>query len=319
MLSLLYGTLINCRKIKQCDAIICIVPFTINIIPPFFLKRRTKAKLWVHIQDFEFDLAFESGVLSKENVFIKYLRYCITSFEIFLLKKADIISSISFNMLAKVKTKVANSNTFYFPNWISSKQIEFSDISKKHRYINESKFTLLYSGNIGEKQNWKLLLSFCNILQDKNIEIVIVGDGSYLKTLKEKTFPFNFVKFYPLVPLEELSLLLKSVDVHFLFQKTNVVDTVMPSKLLGMLGSGIPCIVTGSSDSEVAKIFNQNEIGFFFDNDNPINIITAIDQMKNNENLKNKIGKNASQYVKEYFIEEKILGNFEKRLRNEIS
>ena len=282
MLSLLLGTLINIRKIKSCDAIICIVPFTISILPAFLLKRRTNAKLWVHIQDFEFDLAFESGILSKNNFVIRSIRSLISIVEKMLLKQADIVSSISYNMLEKAKNKAPKANLFYFPNWINSEQLNFNETSKKHNYFNSKKFTLLYSGNVGEKQNWNLLLSLCSIIKDKDIEIIIVGDGSYLKTLKEKTEKYEFVKFFPLVPFEELPLLLKSADVHFLFQKTDVLDTVMPSKLLGMLGSAKPCIITGNSNSEVARTFRENTIGFFFDNDDTKNILTAIEKIKNN-------------------------------------
>jgi colanic acid biosynthesis glycosyl transferase WcaI len=318
MLSLLFGTLINLRKIKSCDAIICIVPFTISILPAFLLKRRTNAKLWVHIQDFEFDLAFESGILSKNNFVIRGVRSLISKVEKVLLKKANVISSISCNMLEKAKNKVPKANLFYFPNWINLEQLNFKDINKKHNYFNSEKFTLLYSGNVGEKQNWNLLLSLCSVIKDKDIEIIIVGDGSYLKTLKEKTEKYEFVKFFPLVPFEELPLLLKSADVHFLFQKTDVLDTVMPSKLLGMLGSGKPCIITGNSNSEVARTFRENTIGFFFDNDETKNIISAIEKIKNDNVYGNQLGFKASHYVEENFLEEKILNAFENKLRNEI-
>jgi colanic acid biosynthesis glycosyl transferase WcaI len=318
MLSLLLGTLINIRKIKSCDAIICIVPFTISILPAFLLKRRTNAKLWVHIQDFEFDLAFESGILSKKNLVISSVRSFISKVEKRLLKQADIVSSISYNMLEKAKNKAPKANLFYFPNWINSEQLNFNEISKKHNYFNSKKFTLLYSGNVGEKQNWNLLLSLCSVIKDKDIEIIIVGDGSYLKILKEKTYKYEFVKFFPLVPFEELPLLLKSADVHFLFQKTDVLDTVMPSKLLGMLGSAKPCIITGNSNSEVARTFRENTIGFFFDNDDPKNILNAIEKIKNDNSFANKLGVKASQYVKENFLEEKILNAFENKLRTEI-
>lgn len=318
MLSLCFGSIINIKKIKSCDAIICIVPFTINIIPAYLLKKRTKAKLWVHIQDFEFDLAFESGILSKNNFVIRSIRSLISIVEKMLLKQADIVSSISYNMLEKAKNKVPKANLFYFPNWINSEQLNFKCLDKKHHYFNSEKFTLLYSGNVGEKQNWDLLLSLCSVIKDEEIEIIIVGDGSYLKTLKEKTEKYPFVKFFPLVPFEELPILLKSADVHFLFQKTDVLDSVMPSKLLGMLGSSKPCIITGNSNSEVARTFRENTIGFFFDNDDTKNILTAIEKIKNNNSFANGLGVKASQYVKEKFLEEKILHAFENKLRTEI-
>ncbi len=53
------GSFINSLKINHTDVVITVVPFTSTIILGWFLKKRFKAKLWVHIQDFEFDAALQ--------------------------------------------------------------------------------------------------------------------------------------------------------------------------------------------------------------------------------------------------------------------
>ena len=124
MLSFLYGTLKNIKKIKQTDLVICIVPFTLSIIPSYFLSKKTKSKLWIHIQDFEFDLALQSGILKKKNIAFKIFSRAILFSEKILLNKASTISSISYSMLKKIDEKSNCKDVFFFPNWVSSEKID---------------------------------------------------------------------------------------------------------------------------------------------------------------------------------------------------
>jgi colanic acid biosynthesis glycosyl transferase WcaI len=314
MLSLLWGNYNNSKKIKNTDLIICIVPFTLSIITASLLARKTKAKLWIHIQDLEFDLAFQSGLINSNflgNIFKKL----VFSFEKFLLTKADVISTISFNMIEKSIEKTNFESIYYFPNWISSKNIN-PETAKQHPFITKEKFTLLYSGNIGEKQDWNLFETLCQNLIYEDLEIVIVGNGAYVEKLKNKLSDFNFIRFYEPIPYSDLNDLLCSTDLHFLFQKTNVIDTVMPSKILGMMASGKASIITGNKNSEVSKIFTENNIAGYFYSDNIEPILKFIRNSKSNKENALANDENAKKYVFEKFSEEKILEKFAKKIRN---
>lgn len=105
---------------------------------------------------------------------------------------------------------------------------------------------------------------FCNDLDDSKFEVIVVGDGSKKEWLIENIKSFNNVKYFPPVPYLELSDLLCSADMHILFQKPEVVDTVMPSKVLGMMASAKPSIIIGNNESEVKTIFETSEGGDFF-------------------------------------------------------
>ena len=316
MLSLFFGTLINLGKIKKTDLVICIVPFTISIIPAFFLSKMKKAKLWIHIQDFEFDLALESGIIKKINSTTSLLKKSIFSLETALFNAADLVSSISYTMLEKVKEKSNHANPYFFPNWISAEKIN-PKISSQHSLIDATKFTLLYSGNIGEKQDWQLLQKLCFLLKKEDlIEIVIVGDGSYINTLKENLAAFKFVKFYKPVPYQELNDLLCSADAHFLFQKTNVLDTIMPSKILAMMASGKPSVISGHAISEVNTIISESNGGYYFAGNNAAyEIYSALLKIKN-KTFKTNMGENARTYITEKFSEKLILSNVALKIKS---
>jgi colanic acid biosynthesis glycosyl transferase WcaI len=217
-------------------------------------------------------------------------------------------------MLNKISEKSSHKNPYYFPNWVSSEKIN-PELHHHHNYIDKTKFTILYSGNVGEKQDWDLCEKLCELINSVDeIEIVIVGDGAYFQELKRRLTRFNFVKFFPLVPYNELSDLLCSADVHFLFQKQDVIDTIMPSKILGMMASNKPSIITGNAKSEVTKIIEQSKGGYYFSDNEPKQIYNAILEMKTNALFAYEMGTNARNFILKSFSEQSILSNFKNKI-----
>lgn len=315
MFSLFYGTIVNLRQVKQTDLVICIVPFTLSILPAIILTKIRKSKLWIHIQDFEFDLALDSGIMKNDNFFLNIFKSILSFSERKLLNAADVTSSISFSMLQKIKEKSKHQEPYYFPNWVSSEKINPANFNP-HPYIDSNKYTLLYSGNIGEKQDWQLCEKLCKLIDQKdNIEIVIVGDGAYSNTLKERLNSFKFVKFFDPVPYEALSDLLCSADAHFLFQKQDVIDTIMPSKILGMMASSKPSIISGNVKSEVSNIIHQSKCGYYFSDTNPKTIYECILSLKEKQD-DITMGENAREYIMAAFSEEQILNNFYVKIKS---
>ncbi len=307
------GSLKNIKKIKKSDLVIAIVPFTSDIWLAHKLARKTKAKVWVHIQDFEFDAAFESGII-KNKIIEKVMRGILNFVEKRLLNKADIVSTISFSMMEKAKKKT-KTELFYFPNWIEDDFIN-PEKAKKHPYLEEDKFNILYSGNIGAKQDWDRFLEFVNHFESReDINIVVVGDGAKKEWLVSKIKNKKNVKYFPPVSYEELPDLLCSADLHILFQKESVVDTVMPSKLLGMMASAKPSLIVGNSKSEVAKIVNESKGGEFLEHPKMEEIESFVNKLINNRKLVEDYGKSAREYIVKNFSKEKVLGKLVDRIK----
>jgi colanic acid biosynthesis glycosyl transferase WcaI len=312
--SFVYGAFRNIKHIKETDLVICIVPFTFSILPAWWLAKQRKAKFWIHVQDFEFDLAFESGILSKKNLLMSLFKAFVFKFESFLLNKADVISSISQQMLAKVPEKSKHQEPFFFPNWISGEMVNPKNF-KQHDYLEAKHFNLLYSGNVGEKQDWELFIQVAELLLPyQNIQITIVGHGTYIENLKIKTAHLTNLQYKSLVPLDALNDLLCSASMHFLFQKNDVLDTVMPSKLLGMMASGKPCLVTGHQDSEVKKILTQ-EVGFYISQADPQTVFNKIIEVFENPEKTNEMGQQAIDVVFKNFSQQTVLDNFSNKIK----
>ena len=310
LLDFSFGTFINIFKIKETDVVLCVVPFIGSVLLRKLLSKFKKAKLLVHIQDFEFDAVTDSNIVdtkkNKSNLF-KLLFWI----ERKLLNSADFVSSISESMVLKLDAKIKTSvKRKLLPNWVD---LNFINPLKynTHKYLTSSKFKILYSGNIGEKQDWNFFLKFAKSLEEiPNVEIVLVGNGGKREWLQEKLINSKNVSFYLPVAYNELSDLLCSADLHILFQKTEVIDTVMPSKILAMMASQKPSLITGSLNSEVFTILNQSKGGKYFDSNNINTVLNFVNELILDKTLSEKYGKNARDFVSLNFSKKEILKQF---------
>lgn len=294
------GSFFNLYKIKKSDLVISVVPFTSSVFLGYIQKKRLKAPLWVHVQDFEFDAALQTGLSNKGKGIYSFL----FKLEKWLFSKADISSTISNSMLSRLGTKTKSEN-FFLPNWIDEKKIN-PETAIQHKYLISNKLKILYSGNIGDKQDWDAFIQFCKDLDDSKYEVIIVGDGAKKAWLKEQVKKLNIASYYPPVDYEELSSLLCSADLHVLFQKADVIDTVMPSKILGMMASGKPSLVLGSERSEVKTIFENSNAGLFYNNYSK-RLINKLDKLMNDPLECKKMGEDARNFVISNFSKEYVL------------
>ena len=310
------GSFINLFKIKKTDVVLCVVPFIGCVLIGKFLAKLKGAKLWVHIQDFEFDAVRDSNLVDEKtdkNIIFRILFYVESK----LLNSADLLSTISFSMLKKLKgkTKIKIEKKL-LPNWVDQNFI-VPEGHKKHSYLKSDKFKILYSGNIGEKQDWDFFIKFAKELdKEKDIQIIVVGNGSKRYWLEEKLLDLENIWFYNPVAYSELSDLLCSADLHILFQKVNLIDTVMPSKILAMMASKRPSLITGSLKSEVAKVIIESKGGKFFETNTTTDVLNYVYELKSNKKLINNYGENSRKYIVEKFSKNQILNQFLITFRN---
>lgn len=308
-----FGGLINVFKVKECDIVISVVPYTSCTFLGWILKKRTKAILWNHIQDFEFDAALQTGVSSNPGILKSLLFKFLFRLETFLFNRAEINSTISFSMIDKLDKK-SKKPSFYFPNWIDESKLTIEHQSK-HPYLKSPKYKILYSGNIGDKQDWEFFIKFATKVNELDLaEIVIVGDGAKKEWLCAQLSKLENVSYFPPVKYEELSNLLCSADLHLLFQKNDVIDSVMPSKLLGMMGSSKPSLIKGNTTSEVKEIIESSQGGFYLVNESIDECIDRLKFLISKPQESIQMGINARTYILSKFSSQNVLALFTEKL-----
>lgn len=308
ILQLIHFTVASLRYVfsvpKDCK-IIVVSPFTSTIIVGLFVKLLRGGKIWCHIQDFEFD----AGI---ETLKFKYFISPLFKIETFLFNRCDKVSTISHAMLEKLNNKT-NTSAILFPNFINVENFKHPK-QQPHPYFKiTGKPQLLYSGNIGEKQDWDFFQNFClEVLED--IDITIVGNGSMRDSLKEKLNGLTNIRFFNLVSYSELPQLLCSFDGHILFQKKEVIDSVMPSKIIAMMLSGKPSFLYGNFLSESKLVIEKSAGGIFYSGNSIKEFSEKVISVLLNDKKKDSMGDAAKKYAQAHFSDKNILRDFENQL-----
>ena len=252
----------------QPEHVIALMPTVTNWPATWLLARLSGSTTQLHVQDFEFDLAMNLNILSISRRW----RGTIIRFEEWLYESFDIVTTISQGMLDKlIKEKgICQERTRLFPNWVDTEAIYPLPGPNGFRHslgIRDDQAVVLYSGNMGRKYGLDILADAAQLLANNDkIVFVLCGDGVARADLQARCAGLPNVRFLPVQPVEKLNELLNAADIHALPQRAMAADSVMPSKLLGMLASGRPVVATVERESEVGAIVAQAGVTVKADN-----------------------------------------------------
>jgi glycosyltransferase involved in cell wall biosynthesis len=148
-----------------------------------------------------------------------------------------------------------------------------------------------------------------------NIKLVFIGTG--------KQEPFK--KLVKKLKLETKVLLLGPINDEEVKEAYQACDTfVFPAEnqswglvVIEAMASGKPAIV--SNKTGVSEVISDGENGFIFECRNIEQMAKKTELLINNENLREKIGENASNYIKENFSWEKYADKMEKIFKDSIN
>lgn len=294
------------------DVVLAVEPPLFCAPQAWLAARLSRARAWLHIQDFEVDAAFDLGMLQAE-----WLRRYVLGFEGFWLCRFDRVSTISGKMLENLAGKgVATDRVIFFPNWVDPEEIHPMEQASPFREqlgLRPDQFVALYSGNMGEKQGLEVVLDAAAKLQgNADIHFVLCGDGAAKARLRKKYDIVQNVTWLPLQPAERLNDLLNLADVHLLPQRGDVADLVMPSKLLGMLASGRPSLATASADTQLGEIVAQ--CGVLSPVADAPAFAQALQKLAGDPALRERLGAAGRVIAVKRFSRETVLRQFEREL-----
>jgi colanic acid biosynthesis glycosyl transferase WcaI len=279
------------------DVILNVSPTLFSAPFTLFTAGLTKAKSWLHIQDFELDAASNLGMIKPGSVINKLA----TSWEKSVLTGFEIVSSISTRMVSLLISKgVSTEKVLLFPNWVDTEAIyPLKKQGNSYRImmgITDDQTVVLYSGNMGYKQGLDLIIETAKLLEDNNqIVFLMCGNGAGRPALEIQAQDLKNIKFLDLQPLERLNELLNAADIHLLPQQANAADLVMPSKLSGMMASGKPIIATANPETELAEVVNQ--IGIVIPPNDPDSAMDAILRLTGSPELQAEYGVKSREMV----------------------
>jgi colanic acid biosynthesis glycosyl transferase WcaI len=263
-----------------------------------------RAKRWLHLQDFEIDVAFSMGLLKG-----RLLRRIVLRMEGSLLRRFDTVSTISSRMIQRLLTKgVLARKARYFPNWVDLARIK---PAKNGSYraklgIPHDLIVVLFSGTLSGKQGLMVIPEAARLLVLRSdILFVICGDGVLKPQIEAAAAGLKNVRFMPLQPTECVADLLGMADIHLLPQSSDAADLVLPSKLSGMLASARPVIATCRQGTEISEIVSK--CGIVVAPENGTELARAIAKLADEPEARVLLGRRARRFAEENFERDAVL------------
>ena len=288
------------------DIVLTVAPAFVCAPMGWLTARLSGAQAWLHLQDFEVDVAFRLGMLKG-----KRLQRLVLWMERSMLRRFDRVSSISNRMVELLLKKgVRSERTRFFPNWVDTSRIVPSPSDNSYRTqlgISPEAVVVLFSGSLGGKQGLMMIPEVATLLADRaEVVFVICGDGIMKRELREATANQTNVRMLPLQPVERLGELLGMADIHLLPQSPGAADLVMPSKLSGMLASGRPVIATCQTGTEIAAVVSQ--CGVVVPPEDSVAAAAAIRRLVEEPARRRELGRRARVWAEDNLERNAVLG-----------
>ena len=239
------------------DVVMTVAPSFMCSPMGWLTARVCGATAWIHIQDFEVDVAFTMGLLKG-----RLPRKVVTGLESWMLRRFDVASTISQRMLDVLENKgVEAERRRLFPNWVDIDKIRPLQHTSSYRQalgIPDDAVVSLFSGTLGRKQGLLVIPDAARrLMHRQDMHFVICGDGVMKAELTAACKGLSNVHLLPLQDVSKLPELLGLADIHLLPQSPEAEDLVLPSKLTGMLSSGRAIVATCNAQSEIANVVSQ--------------------------------------------------------------
>ncbi|HEY8780360.1 MAG TPA: WcaI family glycosyltransferase [Mucilaginibacter sp.] len=289
--------------------------YIVTVAPPFhlaylsiFYRMIKGGKIIYHVQDLQIETAQESKLLKGNRLF-----NLLYKAEKIILKKCDILSSISQGMIEKIQLKIGR-KVIFFPNWAET--TNFFPVNdktglKENWGYNKNQFICLYSGSIGEKQGLENVIYAAESLRDNaKIQFIICGTGPYKSKLQNivSNKKLKNVAFLPLQDKKHFNDFLNIADLHLITQKAYIGDLVMPSKLSTILSAGGVSLVTAEKNTYLQKLVERFNVGYVVDQDDHVKLKEIILQISNIDHTEKRI--NARKYALQYLNIDNVMNQF---------
>jgi colanic acid biosynthesis glycosyl transferase WcaI len=125
------------------------------------------------------------------------------------------------------------------------------------RFVPDGTFAILHTGNMGQKQDLDLLLrAAARLRDDRGYHFYVFGDGAVRDGFLAKRAAMGLanVSHYPLQERAFLRHMLSGADVVLVSQQPEVIDIVVPSKLITAMAAGAMIVAAAAAESETAKL-----------------------------------------------------------------
>ena len=301
--SILFGYFLLRKKKYDIVFSFATSPIT-SAIPAIFFAKINKCKNFIWILDLWPEILKELKIINN-----KYIYQLISFFIMGIYNRFDylLVQSISFQ---KKFIKKNNYKAIYFPAWSEFETSEniIKDNSLPSNLNNTLK--IIFTGNIGEAQNFEKILDCAEILKDNiNICWIIIGSGRNLDNLKTICANKNISNIFFLGQKElfYIPYYHSIADILLISLKEgDAISSTIPGKLQSYLNANK--YILGFISGEAKRIIEEAKVGSIVNPADPKALAVEIIRLENNRSILN-VKNNGINYLQKNFHKQNILNH----------
>ena len=283
-------------------------PLTLGLTG-WFTKIIRRAPLVFNIQDVFPDAAIQTGAISNKKIIAaaKWL-------ERMSYRRSDAVVLLSQDLRANIANKIDkkfHQRLHVIPNFVDTHAITPQD--RMTAYRNElgigDQMVVMYAGNVGFSQSLNLVVDAAAKFPD--IAFVINGDGAARKKLEQDCARLTNVYFGDYQPIERLSEVLATGDIHVVPLRAGLASVSVPSKSYSILAAGRPMLAAIDPGTEIPNMLQQSGAGVAVEPDNSTAFIEALSQLVSRREQLHEMGARGRTWVETHASPASVAAQYE--------
>jgi colanic acid biosynthesis glycosyl transferase WcaI len=285
------------RWFRKVDVVLAMSPPLTLGLTGWLVGLSHRAPLVFNIQDVFPDAAVRTGALTDRRL-IRLAEWL----ERVSYRKARAITVLSDDLAANVRAKIEGISTVadkvrVIPNFVDTEAIRPADRMTPYRTelrIGDEP-VVLYAGNVGFSQSLELVLAAARALPD--VTFVINGDGAARRGLERQARGLANVRFAGYQPVERLSEVLATGDVHVVALKAGLGDVSVPSKTYSSLAAARPVLAAIDPGTEVPRLLEAAGAGVAVPPDDADAFVAALRRLLDDPDRRARLGAAGREWV----------------------
>ncbi len=301
--SFLISAFITSLFTGRCDIIIGTTPPPTIPLLTLLIKLCKNCKMVIDIRDLWTASAVE---VSKMNPLIAKLSFAI---EYIPLLFTDAITAVSLKVANLVKGHnhhLSKLRSVVIRNFVDIDKFQQASPVKKY----QSKFVLLYSGNMGLVKNLDIIIAAAKELQEfDDILFLMVGEGVQRKELESQAAGLGNIIFTGAIPFNKMPTILARANACITsLRGENIVNIGYPVKMIEYLGAGTPVIAAVGGESK--KLLAQNNAAILVKPGDQKELVNAIKELYQDNTIQERLSQNGLNLAKNKFDKRKMMNKF---------
>ena len=283
-------------------------PLTLGLTG-WFTKIIRRAPLVFNIQDVFPDAAIQTGAISNKKIIAaaKWLeRVSYQRSDAVVLLSRDLRTNIA----NKIDTKF-HDRLHVIPNFVDT--VAITPQNRMTEYRTElgigDQLVVMYAGNVGFSQSLNLVAEAAAKFPE--IAFVINGDGAARKKLQQDCAQLTNVYFGDYQPIERLSEVLATGDIHLVPLRAGLASVSVPSKSYSILAAGRPMLAAIDPNTEIPNMLRESGAGIAVEPDNAPAFIDALGQLASNRERLLEMGARGRNWVETHASPASVAAQYE--------